>query len=500
MATEQLTNNEPDVLLIGAGIMSATLAMLIKQLEPSWTIEIVERLDAAATESSDAWNNAGTGHSAFCELNYTPEKDDGSIDTSKAVKIAASFEESKQFWAYLVENNIITPPGSFIHSIPHCSFVWGEENVEYLRKRYEALMACHLFQGMQFSSDPQQIKEWMPLVMAGRDKESAVAATKMDLGTDVNFGSLTRCLFDCLQKSGGVNIDFTQDVKDLNKSGDRWEVKTIDLVSRKKRTITASFVFIGAGGGSLPLLLKSGIPEGKGYGGFPVSGQWLRCTNDEVIQQHNAKVYGLADVGAPPMSVPHLDTRWIKGKQELLFGPYAGFTTKFLKTGSFWDLFTSIKFSNIKAMLGAGIHNLPLTKYLIDQVRLTPESRLDALKKYYPGAERDDWQLAIAGYRVQVIKKDEEEGGVLEFGTEVVSSADGRIAALLGASPGASTAVSIMLGLLKKCFPQQAVSPKWTARLKEMIPSYGGSLSTDAALLKEVRSWTTQALRLTTIN
>lgn len=500
MATEQQLNNQPDVLLIGAGIMSATLAMLLKQVEPSWTIEIAERLDTAATESSDAWNNAGTGHSAFCELNYTPQKEDGTIDTSKAVKIAASFEESKQFWAYLVEKNIIDPPSSFIHSIPHCSFVWGEKNVAYLRKRYEALTACHLFKGMQFSSDPQQIREWMPLVMKGRETEDAVAATKMDLGTDVNFGSLTRCLFDSLQKMGGVNIDFTQDVKDLTKRNDKWEVKTVDLITGKKRIIKASFVFIGAGGGSLPLLLKSGIPEGKGFGGFPVSGQWLRCTNGEVIQQHNAKVYGLADVGAPPMSVPHLDTRWIKGKRELLFGPYAGFTTRFLKQGSFWDLFKSIKFSNIKAMLGAGIHNVPLTRYLIDQVRLTPESRLDALKKYYPGARMEDWELAVAGYRVQVIKKDEEEGGVLEFGTEVVMAADGSIAALLGASPGASTAVSIMLGLLTKCFSQQASSQKWNGKLKEMIPSFGGSLGSDAALLKEVRTRSGKVLGLTSIN
>ncbi|HEX8316348.1 MAG TPA: malate dehydrogenase (quinone) [Flavisolibacter sp.] len=495
MSTEQSFNNEPDVLLIGAGIMSATLGMLLKQLEPSWTITIVEKLDAAATESSDAWNNAGTGHSAFCELNYTPEKEDGTIDTSKAVKIAASFEESKQFWAYLVENKIVTPPSSFIHPIPHCSFVWGEKNVTYLRKRFDALTQCHLFKGMQFSTDPQEISQWMPLVIEGREKKP-VAATKMDIGTDVNFGSLTRCLFDSLKNTNGVNLHFNQDVKDLHKNGGKWEVEIKDDVTGQKRKIRSPFVFIGAGGGSLPLLLKSGIPEGKGYGGFPVSGQWLRCTNDEVIKQHHAKVYGLADVGAPPMSVPHLDTRWIKGKRELLFGPYAGFTTKFLKRGSFLDLFKSIKFSNIRAMLGAGIHNLPLTKYLIDQVRLTPDARLDALKGYYPAAKAEDWELAVAGYRVQVIKKDEEEGGVLEFGTEVVTAADGSIAALLGASPGASTAVSIMLGLLKKCFPQKAQTDEWEAKLKAMIPSYGLSLGTDAALLKRVRELTAQVLQL----
>ena len=499
MADEQLNNNQPDVLLIGAGIMSATLAMLLKLVEPSWTVEIVERLNAAAAESSDAWNNAGTGHSAFCELNYTPESEDGSIDISKAVKIATSFEESKQFWAYLVEHNIINPPSSFIHSIPHCSFVWGEKNVDFLRKRHEALTACHLFKGMQFSTDGEQIRGWMPLVMVDRKAGQSVAATKMDLGTDVNFGTLTRSLFDALQKMGGVAMDFTQDVKDLRRTGDVWEVKTVDLLTKKKRIITAPFVFIGAGGGSLPLLLKTDIPEGKGFGGFPVSGQWLRCINENIIQQHNAKVYGLADVGAPPMSVPHLDTRWIKGKRELLFGPYAGFTTKFLKKGSFWDLFKSIKFSNIKAMLGAGIHNLPLTKYLINQVRLSPQDRIEALQQYYPDAKMEDWELAIAGYRVQVIKKDDEEGGVLEFGTEVVSAADGSVAALLGASPGDSTALAIMLGLLKKSFPEKAAATQWKSKFKEIIPSYGSLLGTDAELVQQIRERTTKVLGLTAV-
>lgn len=495
----QLYNNEPDVILIGAGIMSATLGVMLKQLEPSWTIEVFERLDSAALESSDAWNNAGTGHSAFCELNYTPEKEDGSIDISKAVKIAASFEESKQFWAHLVEKNIVNPPSSFIHNIPHMSFVWGEKNVSYLRKRHQALNTCHLFKGMEFSTKPEQIRQWAPLVIAGRSLSEPVAATRMAIGTDVNFGSLTRCLFDCLKKDGKANLHFHHEVRRLRKRAGRWEVRVKDLTSGTSRTIKAPFVFIGAGGGSLPLLLKSGIPEGKGYGGFPVSGQWLRCTSESVIQQHHAKVYGTAAVGSPPMSVPHLDTRWIKGKQELLFGPYAGFTTRFLKTGSILDLFKSIKISNIKAMLGAGIHNLPLTKYLIDQVRLTPEARLDALKEYYPEAKMEDWNLAVAGYRVQVIKKDEEEGGVLEFGTEVVSAADGSIAALLGASPGASTAVSIMLGLLKRCYPKQAASQEWRQKLSAMIPSYEKELANDTDLLQRVRQWTSKVLNLPSI-
>jgi len=490
-------NSNPDVVLIGAGIMSATLGVLLKELEPDLSIEIIERLDVAAAESSDAWNNAGTGHSAFCELNYTPQLPDGSVDTSKATKIAESFEVSKQFWAFLIEHQMVNLSDSFIRQIPHVSFVWGEENVDFLRKRYEALQRCHLFRGMLYSEDHRQLTEWMPLVMEGRDPSEKVAATYMPIGTDVNFGSLTRCMFDYLKERKGVNLHFHHEVLDLDKQLDgSWNVEVRDLSTRSRREINARFVFIGAGGGSLPLLLKSGIPEGKGFGGFPVSGQWLRCTNPEVIARHNAKVYGKAAVGSPPMSVPHLDTRMIKGKKELLFGPYAGFTTRFLKQGSYFDLPKSIRFANIRPMLSAGLHNIPLTKYLIDQVRQSPEERFEALRAYFPEANMTDWQLEIAGKRVQVIKKDEKEGGILEFGTEVVSAADGSIAALLGASPGASTAVSIMLTLMQRCFPNHLHSPKWQSKLKQMIPSYGQSLGNDPVLCQSVRAYTSQVLNL----
>jgi malate dehydrogenase (quinone) len=484
-----------DVCLIGAGIMSATLGILLKEIEPSWSIEIIERLDMAAAESSDAWNNAGTGHSAFCELNYTPQQADGSIDISKAIKIASSFEVSKQFWSYLVENRLVEEQ-SFIHSIPHMSFVWGDENVSFLRKRYEALQTCHLFRQMQYSEDPTQIANWIPLMMEGRDDTVLVAATKMELGTDVNFGALTRCMFENLKKRAGVWMHFNQEVYDIDRKEDGWVIQVKNEQTGKKRNVHARFVFIGAGGGSLPLLLKSGIPEGKGFGGFPVSGQWLRCTNESIIARHKAKVYGKAAVGSPPMSVPHLDSRWIKGKKELLFGPYAGFTTKFLKHGSVLDLLRSVKLSNLRPMISAGVHNLPLTKYLIEQVSLSAEDRLEALKEYYPEARMEDWELAIAGYRVQVIKKDEEEGGVLEFGTEVVSAADGSMAALLGASPGASTAVSIMLDLLKQCFPEQMEQAQWKEKIKQMIPSYGRSLEHDEQLSNEIRAYTSRVLGL----
>jgi malate dehydrogenase (quinone) len=489
---------EPDIVLIGAGIMSATLGVMLKELDPGMSIEIFERLDVAAAESSDAWNNAGTGHSAFCELNYTPENEDGSIDTSKAVKIAESFEVSKQFWAYLLEQNFLSDAPNFIRSIPHMSFVWGNDNVNFLKKRYEKLQESPLFHGMQYSDDFETLREWMPVVMEGREKGQKVAATKMDIGTDVNFGSLTRCMFQKLKEMNDVRLHFSYEVRDIDRDEDgKWALKVKNLITGKVRRVRTKFIFIGAGGGSLPLLLKSGIPEGKGFGGFPVSGQWLKCTNPEIVEKHNAKVYGKASVGAPPMSVPHLDTRFIDGKKALLFGPYAGFSTKFLKKGSYMDLPLSIKAKNIVPMVAAGIQNIPLTKYLIDQVRQSPEDRVDALREYMPDARLEDWELEVAGQRVQVIKKDPEHFGILEFGTEVVSAADGSIAALLGASPGASTAVSIMLTLLKKCFKDRVDSPEWQSKLKKMIPTYNNkSFANEPKLISEIRDWTSAALGL----
>ena len=500
--SKKSTQKGPDVVLIGAGIMSATLGVLLKELQPDITIDIYERLDSAAAESSDAWNNAGTGHSAFCELNYTPEQADGTIDPSKAIKIAESFEQSKQFWAYLVQQGFLSDAPNFIRSIPHMSFVWGEENVAYLHKRYEALQQNYLFHGMQYSEDPSQLADWMPLVMDDRDPAQAVAATRMDIGTDVNFGALTRAMFRRLYDMPGVHLYFAHDVRDLwrSKSLGGWKIRVENVTTNHVRDVQTQFLFIGAGGGSLRLLEKSDIPESRGFGGFPVSGQWLKCVNRDVVERHQAKVYGKASVGAPPMSVPHLDTRMIDGKRELLFGPYAGFSTKFLKSGSYMDLPKSIQLSNMAPMLMAGLHNVGLTKYLIQQVMQSPEDRLNALREYYPDAQMDDWELEIAGQRVQVIKKDEHEGGVLEFGTEVVSAADGSIAALLGASPGASTAVSIMLDLLKRCFPEQLATDGWQQKLKEMIPSYGQILANNPALGQELRKHTSEVLGLTTVD
>jgi len=488
---------ETDIVLIGAGIMSATLGVLLKQLMPNASIKILERLDQVAAESSDAWNNAGTGHSALCELNYTPVKPDGSISIDKAIEIAESFEVSKQFWSSLVELGLISVPEDFIHSIPHMSFVLGDDNVSFLKKRYEALQTNHLFKGMTYTEDVDQIKNWIPLVMEGRGKDDKIAATRMEIGTDVNFGALTRAMLEYLRKQKSVDLKLAHEVQDIKKAEDgRWEIKVKNLTTKKKKTALAKFVFIGAGGGSLLLLEKSDIPEAKGFGGFPVSGQWLKCVNPEVIEKHNAKVYGKAAVGAPPMSVPHLDTRFIDGKKALLFGPYAGFSTKFLKNGSYFDLATSIKIGNIRPMLAAGLDNLALTKYLINEVRQSPDDRIKSLQYYVPDAKKEDWELEIAGQRVQVIKKDEKHGGKLEFGTEVVTSADGSLSALLGASPGASTAVSVMLDVLQRCFPEQMKLESWKDKLEHLIPSYGLSLAKNPELTATMRARSAEILAL----
>ncbi|MBL7785653.1 MAG: malate dehydrogenase (quinone) [Chitinophagales bacterium] len=486
------------IVLIGAGIMSATLGVLLKELLPNCTIDIFERLDRVGAESSDAWNNAGTGHAAYCELNYTPQLPDGSVNIDKAIKIGNSFEESKQFWAYLVERLYVPEAADFIHRIPHISFVWGEENKAFLRKRFEQLQTIPLFADMLYTENPATVRSWVPLIMDGRTDDEPIAATRMDIGTDVNFGSLTRSMITYLDSLEGVNVYLGYEVRDLQQSSDTksWNVRVKHLDTGEKKHIVAEFVFIGAGGGAMPLLEKSDIPEAKGYGGFPISGQWLRCTNESIIAQHHAKVYGKAAVNAPPMSVPHLDTRVINGKKELLFGPYAGFTTKFLKNGSYFDLPLSIELSNIYPMLAAGVHNIPLTKYLIEQVVQSHEDRVDSLKAYLPTAKAEEWELLVAGQRVQIIKKNETEGGVLEFGTEIVATADGTLAALLGASPGASTGVSIMLNLLQKCFPIAMESEEWLQKIKAIIPTFGQSLAYNSELCTQTRARTHRILEL----
>jgi len=488
-------SKDADVILIGAGIMSATLGALLKELVPEWKLRVFEQLDEAGKESSNEWNNAGTGHAALCELNYTSERPDGSIDIGKAIKINEQFQISKQFWAYLTSRGILRDPRDFVMPLPHLSFVRGEKNVRFLRKRYEALSRHPLFEGMEFSDDPAKLAEWIPLMMQNRDLSEPVAATRIESGTDVNFGALTRMLFDYLKKEQ-VDLRFKHRVTDLRRAGgSRWQLTVKNLESGEIEHHTAKFVFIGAGGGSLPLLQKTGIPESKGIGGFPVSGLFLVCNNPDIVDRHHAKVYGKAAVGTPPMSVPHLDTRYIGRRKMLLFGPFAGFSPKFLKTGSNLDLLASVKPDNLLTLLAAGAKNVPLTRYLIRQVLLTKEQRIEALREFVPDARGEDWDIVVAGQRVQVIKDTPDGGkGTLQFGTEVISAADGSVAALLGASPGASTSVHIMLEVIRKCFPHEL--KEWEPKIRKMIPSYGVSLADNPNLLKEIRLSTARVLGL----
>lgn len=476
-----------EYVLVGAGIMSATLGVLLKETDPDSKITIIERLKEPARESSASWNNAGTGHGGMCEMNYTPERPDGSIDTAKALKVNEEFEISKQFWAWLVAKNKIA--GDFITSTPHISFVFGEKDIAFLEKRVEAMKKFPQFNTMAFSKDREVLKKWVPLMMKDRPQSDKVAASRMIEGADVNYGYLTNYLLKYLASQKGVVLITNCEAKDIRKSdsGKKWIVKCRDFSAKQKKEFRADFVFIGAGGRALNLLQKTKIPESKGYGGFPVSGLWLICANQEVVSQHNAKVYGKAALGAPPMSVPHLDRRKIKGEKELLFGPFAGFSTKFLKHGSYWDFFRSLGLGNLIPMMQVGIHNFSLIKYLVSQVLLRPQKRLEELRKFYPDAKMKDWKLSIAGQRVQIIKDEKTKGGTLEFGTEVVHSADGSVAALLGASPGASTSVYIILDVLKSSFPELLQKESVLKKLKEMIPSYGTSLQDHGELLLKIR-------------
>lgn len=510
-------STQADVLLVGGGIMSATLALLLHQLDTSLHICMVEQLDDVALESSEALNNAGTGHAGYCELNYTPQDASGNIQIKRALEINAAFEVSLQLWASLVQAGKLKAQ-DFIQRVPHISAVWGESDIAFLKKRHALLQAHPLFADMRFSQSASELEAWMPLMMQGRKTDSAMAATFVAHGTDINFGNLTRQVVAYLKTQANFSLLTDHQVNKIKRSSkvkssannnqkNGLEQNTVQnhlpwLVSVKNRlqgtqhVIESPFVFLGAGGGALPLLQKSGIPEANGYGGFPVSGQWLICQNQNLIKQHHAKVYSLAAVGAPPMSVPHLDTRMIAGKPGLLFGPYAGFTTKFLKQGSNLDLAKSVKTKNIKSLLGAGKHNLDLTKYLIKEVFQTRAQRLETLKQFMPEAQQQDWKLEQAGKRVQIIKQCEQRWGKLEFGTEIVAAQDGSIAALLGASPGASVSVQAMLDVLERCFPQHMQSPKWQTKLKALIPSYGESLIDNANLLSKVRQQTLTTLNL----
>lgn len=480
-------------MLVGAGIMSATLGALLRRLEPDWSITLVERLDAVAAESSSPWNNAGTGHSALCELNYTPQNPDGSIDITKAVRINEQFQVTRQFWAYAVENGILTDRG-FVNPVPHASFVRGAQGVGYLRRRRDALAGNPLFARTELIDDADEFARRLPLMAAKRDFSEPVALNWAADGTDVDFGALARQLVAfCVR--GGTTALFGHEVRDLTRQSDGgWALTVRNRRTREKRRLNAKFVFVGAGGDALPLLQRSGIREVRGFAGFPIGGRFLRCGNPALAAAHRAKVYGVPAPGAPPLGALHLDLRFVNGKSWLVFGPYAGWSPKFLKHGHFTDLPRSIKPDNLLSMVGVGLTQLTLVNYLIGQLRLSEPDRVRMLREFAPSATGSDWELTVAGQRVQVIRRDKRKGGALDFNTTLLSAADGSIAGLLGGSPGASTAVPAMLDVLQRCFADRYHS--WLPALKEMVPSLGVELSREPALFDEVFSWGTKALRL----
>ncbi len=490
-----MKDDTADVLLVGGGIMSATLGVLLKKLDPDLRIVMVEQRERVAAESSDGWNNAGTGHAAYCELNYTTVKADGGMDISRALKVNEAFEKSLQFWSHLVEKGQVADPASFIRRTPHMSFVWGPDDYDFLKKRHAAMTAHPLFKEMVFNDDPRVLNRWMPLVMQGRKDPGPVAATRVEHGADVDFGALTRSLVAHLQELPGFSLKLGHRINHLYHHDRLWHVAVEDTQNRRHEAIKARFVFLGAGGAALTLLQRSAIPEAKIYAGFPVSGRWLVCNNPDVVRRHHAKVYGQAPTGAPPMSVPHLDSRVIDGKPALLFGPFAGMTSKFLKHGSRLDLLKSVTPHNAGPMLSAGFDNLALTRYLFKEAFQPAEARLESLRRFFPEADARDWHLQTAGQRVQVIKKT-PAGSMLQFGTEVVTSRDGSLAALLGASPGASTSVEAMLDVIERCFSDRLNDAQWQKKLRTMIPSYGQSLIQDHTLAARVRAWTLATLRL----
>lgn len=463
---------EFDVVLVGGGVMSATLGVLLGELEPDWRVAVVERLTEAGLESSSAWNNAGTGHAGLCEFNYTPRLPDGSVDVSRAVRIGEQFHASLRFWAHLVEHGVIGPPEEFLRPVPHLGFGRGGDGVAHLRARWEGLRDHPLFADLKFSDDPAVLADWLPLMFGNRPDGEPVAVTRSTQGTDVDFGVLTRQLLAALQRRGGT-VRLRHEVTALRRSGGTWQLDVRDRGTNGRRRLRAPYVFVGAGGGTLPLLQKARVPEVRRYGAFPISGQFLRTSRPDLVAAHRAKVYGHAAPGAPTISVPHLDLRTVDGREYLLFGPFAAFSPRFLRTGRLTDLLRSVRPGNLPVLAASARDNRSLMAYLVRQVAQTSRARLAALRVFVPQARPEDWELVTAGQRVQVLTMTEgpgrRRGAMVGFGTEIVTSAGGSLAALLGASPGASTAASTMVDVLAVSFPDRMA--EWAPRLAEIAPS-----------------------------
>jgi malate dehydrogenase (quinone) len=471
----------PDVLLIGGGIMSAHLGVMLKRLDPRLALTVYEAAPELAGESSDGWNNAGTGHAGLCELNYTPPPavPGAPIDVTKAVEIFARFEQSRQFWSYAVAHGVVSRPTAFIRAVPHLSFVRGPAHVAFLRARHAALRVHPFFRAMEFTAERDVLCRWAPLLVDGRGPEP-IAATRVGAGTDVNFGELSRQLLAWLGAQDDCFVHTGRRVTGLRRTDDGWELVVRHTASGESERVRTRFVFIGAGGGTIPLLQAARMPVARGLAAFPIAGQWLVCENRGVVDRHFAKVYGPPPPDSGALGGPHLDVRHLHEKRVLLFGPFATWTTKFLhRTGRVTDLPYSARTHNVPTLLRTGMANRVLVRFLVQEALQSTETRLRALREFYPEARAGDWRLVDAGIRVQALKR--SDAGRLSFGTEVVTAPDGTLAALLGASPGASVAANIALQVIQTCFPGQLRSPDGYARMKAMLPTFDIGLGQPAA-------------------
>ena len=472
--------------------MGLTLAVVISEIYPKQKILLIERLLKCGLESSNGINNAGTGHAGYCELNYTPQDKKNRINIEKALSINEMFESSLQFWAYLADKHKDFDCSKFLNKSAHISFVFGKKNIRFLKKRFEKLKDQPLFQGMQYTENHKVIKNWVPLIMQERSTKQKVAATKIDHGTDINFGELCKQLLNVLRKNKQFKVIFDSNISQINRSyGNSFDLKYKIKKTNKIKIVSSKKVFIGSGGQAINMLQNIGINEIKGYAGFPLSGEWLVCDKQEIIKQHQAKVYSLPLPGAPAMSIPHLDLRILGEKKILLFGPFASITTKFLKFGSIWDFFKSIKLNNIYSLLVIFYNNLPLLKYLIYQSLLTHNKKMEQLKKFYPSANPNDWEKKQAGQRVQIIKKTNNSIN-LEFGTEIIYSSQKNLIGLIGASPGASTSSYLMFEIALNIYDD----PNLLTKIKKMVPLYNDNLNKNPKLLKKMRDIVYKKLKL----
>lgn len=450
------------LVIVGAGIMGVTFATLARELDPNLDITLIERLPGPAMSNSGVFNNAGTGHEANCELNYTPVDED-EIALDKALHIHAQFNVAKQFWAYLVKQGIVKNPASFIHATKHCTLV-AEDSIGMLRLRFEEMSKHHFFGNMSFSESREEIQSWIPYTMEQRSETERMAATKIEGGTDVNFQAVTEDMVRYLGHHQ-VKLDFNTHVKRVHKSPTgTW------LVEASKDGAPVQYkadkLFVGAGGGAFPLLKKSHLPCRSRFAGFPVGGRFLVAEIDEqAARYYNAKTYGKAKVGAPPMSVPHLDLRAANGRHYLLFGPFATFMPVLEKGRGFVEYVRSMRLHDLPNLLNVALEHFPLVKYLVSETFKGKESMFTELENFAPGIRKKfEWKIVQAGQRVQIIKD-----GDLQMGTEVIVSEDLSYGTLLGASPGASVSPEVMLRTLEKMIPELFESEASQEKLKEIF-------------------------------